>query len=80
MNTLQSFDNIMDYLKIARDHEHTVLVGGSGDKRLVHAWIIVPRMIIILELERHHCLLNMLLYFMNVNHDIHNVMIHIHKI
>jgi len=48
-----SFDNIMDYLKIARDHEHTVLVGGSGDKRLVHAWIIVPRMIIILELGRH---------------------------
>ena len=33
----------MNYLKIARDSEHTVIIGGNGDNRLVEG-CIVPRL------------------------------------
>lgn len=33
----------MNYLKIARDSEHTVIVGGNGDDRLVEG-CVVPRL------------------------------------
>lgn len=35
----------MNYLKIARDSEHTVIVGGNGDDRLVEG-CIVPRLVL----------------------------------